>query len=108
MSAATSMALDGELTIYRAAEVRQALLAALSDSPDGLEVDLAAVTEIDSAGVQLLMAAKRSSQEVGQAFALVRHSAAVVDVFEMFDLAGFFGDPMVVAARGDAPGGDAR
>jgi anti-anti-sigma factor len=100
------MALDGELTIYRAAELRLALLAALSDSPEGLEIDLAAVTEIDSAGVQLLMAAKRATQELGQPLTLVRHSAAVAEVFETFDLAGFFGDPMVVTAC-DADSGDA-
>ncbi|MBF9265968.1 anti-sigma B factor antagonist, partial [Acidovorax cattleyae] len=38
MTSITTLALDGELTIYRAAETRTGLLAALSDSPDGLEI----------------------------------------------------------------------
>jgi len=89
--------LDGELTIYRAAELRDQLLAATAAHPDGFDVDLAGVTEIDSAGVQLLMAAKRAAQSEGGDIALVGHSAAVTEVFELLDLAAHFGDPLLVA-----------
>lgn len=98
MSQPARIALDGEITIYRAAEIRQTLLAALEDSAQGLDIDLAAVTEIDSAGVQLLMAAKRAAQAAGHPLSMSNHSAAVVDVLEVFNLAAFFGDPLLVAA----------
>lgn len=55
--------IEGELTIYRAAELKDALLAAVNHSPV-LEVDLAGVTDIDTAGVQLLMLAKRSALQL--------------------------------------------
>lgn len=93
----TSLALDGELTIYRAAEIRTGLLAALSDSPEGLEIDLAGVTEIDSAGVQLLMAACRDARTQGQTLRITGCNAVVAEVFDLFDLSGFFGEVLTPA-----------
>jgi anti-anti-sigma factor len=89
------LALTGELTVYHAADIRQTLLAALAEHPDGLDIDLSGVTEIDSAGVQLLMAAK---QALGGALSLSAHSAPVLEVFELFALGSFFGDPLVMLA----------
>jgi anti-anti-sigma factor len=55
--------LDGELTIYRAQELQQVLVAALAAGAQGtaLRVDLAGASEIDSAGVQVLIAARHSA-----------------------------------------------
>ena len=53
--------IEGEMTIYRAAELKQTLLNALNGATS-LEVDLHGVTEIDSAGIQLLMLAKATGQ----------------------------------------------
>ncbi len=98
MSAATvSLALAGELTIYRAAELKAELLEAVQRSVD-TEIDLSGVTELDTCGVQLLMLAKRCAQEQGGELRLTGHSPAVLDAFELFDLAGWFGDPLVMAA----------
>lgn len=88
--------LEGELSIYRATELKQALLAPLAQSTT-LEVDLSAVTELDSAGVQLLMLAKKSAQEKQCALRLVAHSPAVLEVLEMLNLVAHFGDPLVIA-----------
>ncbi|MBG6079016.1 STAS domain-containing protein [Rubrivivax gelatinosus] len=95
----TSFAIEGELTIYRAAELRQALLAALGDGAGGdFEIDLAAVTEFDSAGVQLLIAAKKSAAARGRVLRLVGHAPSVRDAFAVLDLAGHFGDPLTPPA----------
>ncbi|MBK1689658.1 STAS domain-containing protein [Rubrivivax gelatinosus] len=94
MSNPTTLAIEGELTIYRAAELRQALLAALDQHGADLEVDLAGVTEFDSAGVQLLMAAAKSAAARGGVLRLVRHSPAVLDAFAVLDLAAHFGAPL--------------
>lgn len=96
MSAAT-LALEGDLTIYRAAEVAQSLRQALAGNPKGLTLDLAGVTEIDSAGAQLLLAARRAAIAANTPFKLSGHSGCVLDVFERLNLAGFFGDPLVVS-----------
>ena len=87
--------LDGELTIYRADEIKSLLLAALAE-PGDLELDLSGVSEIDTAGLQLLMLAKKTALTGFTALHLVGHSAAVVEVFELLDLAGYFGDPLVL------------
>ncbi|NMG04379.1 STAS domain-containing protein [Azoarcus taiwanensis] len=89
---------EGELTIYSAAECKDALLAALEES-DGLEIDLGSVTEIDTAGVQLLILLKSEAKRAGKTLTLSRHSAAVIDLTELFNLAGWFGDPLVIPAE---------
>lgn len=97
--ATVTLRLAGELTIYRAAELKDALLAPLASGVT-LEIDLAGVTELDTAGLQLLMLAKKTAQAQGAALRLLGHSAAVVDVFELLGMAGWFGDPLVMAAAG--------
>lgn len=92
-----TLRIEGELTIYRAAELKDVLLEALK-ARRALEVDLSEVSEIDTAGVQLLMMAKQAAREQGAELHLVRHSPAVLDVFELLDLAAHFGDPLLVAA----------
>jgi anti-sigma B factor antagonist len=88
----TTLPLDGELTIYRAAEIKPMLMAALSDSPEGLDVELSGVTEIDSAGIQLLMAAKRAAMAAGGSLVLSGHSEAVSDALDLLNLRAFFDD----------------
>ena len=99
-SSSAAFCLDGELTIYRAAELCASLTAALADVPEGaeLEVDLGEVTEFDSAGVQLLMAARKSAVAAGRGFRLTRHSAAVREVFETLQLGAAF-EPAPVGGR---------
>lgn len=99
MSTRTTLALEGELTIYRAAELHRQLQVSLSAPQTHLDLDLSAVTDLDSAGVQLLMAAKRTAEATSGSLALSRHSQAVVGVFEMMNLAAFFGDPIVMGAH---------
>ena len=95
--AAAVLRLNGELTIYRAAELKPLLLQAL-DSATQLEIDLSEVIEIDTSGVQLLMATKRRAQALNRELRLSGHSAPVVEVFELLDLAAFFGDPLITTA----------
>ena len=86
--------IDGEFTIYRAAELAAALKAALAEVPAGgaFEIDLSEVTEMDSAGVQLLIAAKRSSEESGRALRVAGLSPAAVEVFDILQLATHFAE----------------
>jgi anti-anti-sigma factor len=84
--------IDGEMTIYRALELCTTLKAAFEGGGD-LELDLAGVTELDSAGVQLLMSAKRTAQAAQRELRLVGHSPAVLEIFEVLGLAAHFGLP---------------
>lgn len=91
MSSYTELRLDGEVTIYRAQEIKRTLLEALENSV-ALRIDLAGVAELDSAGVQLLIAAKQAAIAENKPLALANHSAPVLSCFALYDLAAFFGD----------------
>ena len=90
MSGPTCLRIDGEMTIYRAAELKPVLLEALKPSAD-MDIDLSGVTEFDSAGVQLLMLAQREARAMQGELRLVAPSAAVREVFDLLDLAAAFG-----------------
>ncbi len=92
--------IEGEMTIYRAFELKQALLAELEGSAV-VEVNLAGVTEIDTSGVQLLMMARKSAQTGQRELRLAALSPAVTEVLELLGLATYFGDPPVVQTLGE-------
>jgi anti-anti-sigma factor len=86
--------IEGELTIFRATELKPVLLA-----PTLREVDLSRVTELDTAGVQLLMLAKKTAQAAQRELRLVALSPAVIEVFDLLNVAAYFDDPLVMASR---------
>jgi len=87
--------IKGELTIFTAAELRLQLLEALATNTE-LEVDLAHVSEIDSAGLQLMLAAKREAAGRKLALHFTGHSPAVCDALELCKLSGQLGDPVLI------------
>ncbi len=89
-----SVALQGDLDIYAAAEVR-ARLATLIDQHPVVELQLADVGEIDTAGVQILLAAKQQASSRDHSLRLTAHSATVIEALELCNLLAYFGDPVV-------------
>lgn len=89
--------LQGDCNIYSAGELKSTLLTALREQP-ALELDLSGITEIDSAGIQVLMAAKNFARAGGQQLQLANHSAPVLELIEIYDLASWLGDPLIVPA----------
>ena len=98
MSPANVLPIVGELTIFRAMELKPALLS----SPPVTEIDLSGVTEIDTAGVQLLMLAKQTALAQGRDLKLRAHSPAVIEVFDLLNVAAYFGDHLVMDSRTSA------
>lgn len=92
------IAVEGEMTISRALELKEALLPACIDGAD-LEIDLSGVTEIDASGLQLMMALKLESIVRNMQLSFTGHSAAVQEALELSDLAGFFGGPMLITTH---------
>jgi anti-anti-sigma factor len=88
--------IEGEMTIYRAAEIKRTLLTSIVEAAV-VEFDLSKVTELDSAGVQLLMLAKRTAQARHGALRLVAHSPVVRDVIELLSLGSYFGNAPDIA-----------
>ncbi|MES2207988.1 MAG: STAS domain-containing protein [Pseudomonadota bacterium] len=92
--------MESELTIYQAEALKKTLLAAL-DQPEIIEIDLSAVCEIDTAGIQLLLLAKKTAMAQKKEIHFVAHSSAVLEVFELLDLATYFGDPLILPFRSE-------
>ncbi len=94
---ATRVTIEGDFSIYHAAEIKQHLIDGIRANPV-LELDLSQVGEMDTAGFQLLALAKQESERRGSTLRVVGHSAAVREVIEFFNMVAFFGDPLVIPA----------
>ena len=96
-ASAARLALLEEMTIYQAQAQKAQLLAALA-ATEALDLDLAAVPEIDTAGLQLLLLLKREALQQGKQLTISGHSPAVRQTLEFCRLVGVFGDPMIIPA----------
>lgn len=83
--AAACLAVEGDMTIYRAAELHPVLLDAVR-TQDAPALDLSSVTEFDCAGMQLLLVARREARRLGKRLALHGASPAVRDAFAMLGM----------------------
>lgn len=90
--------IDGDLTIYHGLELKNRLIEHLSAN-DEIEIDLGGVAEMDTAGAQLLLAAKREGVRLGKQVRFISHSPAVLDMIDLYHLAAQFGDPLVISAQ---------
>jgi anti-anti-sigma factor len=89
-----------DMTIQLAAGLRETLADAAAGLPAGsscLRLDLSAVHEFDSSGVQLLLAARRSLAERGATLQVVATASAVRDALQLFGLSALLA-PMAEAA----------
>ncbi len=90
MSVSHRLALEGDMTIYHATALKEQLLHAL-DEHDRLELDLSGVTEIDTAGCQILVLARREADRLGKPLQLAGVSASVAEVLTFYGIAAFVG-----------------
>lgn len=88
------------MTVFHAKTLKQALLASLADA-DVLTLNLSDVMEIDTAGLQILMLLKKEALKQQKSLSLSNHSLAVVDLLEISQLTGFFGDPVLPKNKTD-------
>jgi anti-anti-sigma factor len=89
------LSIEGEMTISQAAELKKMIVPALTSNQD-IEIDLSRVTELDSAGLQVMVSSKLEAIVRGTQLSFVGHSPAVREVLDLCDVGGFFGDPMVI------------
>ena len=80
------LAVSGDLRIETANEVRKALKVYLEGRAE-MVLDLGQVDECDTAGLQLLLAARKSAAALGKPFRLTAVSAAVRETSEALGLA---------------------
>lgn len=85
--------IDGEMTIYTAAQLKHELWQVPAAD---LEFNLSGVTELDTAGLQLLWLMKREARRHQRQLRFTAHSPAVIDVIDVYQLAAVFGDPIML------------
>lgn len=90
--------IEGEITIYTALALKERLLAPLDQCAE-MKIDLTGVSEIDSAGLQLLVLAKNEARVRGRNLSISGHSPAVLEVLDLCNLEGFFGDPVLIGSQ---------
>ncbi len=95
-AAGRRLLIEGEMTVATAAALRDEILAALAPQTAGeIEIDLSGVSEMDTAGLQLMLQIKR---KCGTHLRLVNHSPAVLQVLDLSRTGAAFGDPLVLPA----------
>ena len=92
------IALAGEVTVFNASAIRDQLLGALNETGD-LDVDLSQVSEIDTAGVQLILAAKREAAACNKTIRFSGCSDTVFDVMALLGLSAYLTDAMSAELR---------
>lgn len=86
------LALKTDLTIYFALELKSVLLAAVRSTPV-LTLDLSALNEIDSSGIQLLVLMKREAVRLGHQVRLQGATEPVTQLIAFYALTAYFEDP---------------
>lgn len=93
-----SFVIEGEMNIYTALALKDRLLSPLDQCAD-MELDLSGVTDIDSAGVQLLILAKNECGARGKELRITGHSAPVKEIMDLYNLESYIGDPVPIRSQ---------
>lgn len=91
------VAVAGDMTIYAALALKDKLLLPLAQCK-AVEIDLAGVSEIDSAGLQLLIVARNEARARGKTLTITGHSQTVLDMLAQCNLQGLFGGNALIPA----------
>ena len=86
------------MSIYEAMEIQSLFLKTLADH-EQIEVDLSDVVEIDSAGLQLMVALKNDALKQNKSMVFTNHSREVIELLDLFNMMQFFGDPVVLGKQ---------
>ena len=82
--------LEGEIDMYVAPKVREALLAACQRCAKGVAVDLTSVPYMDSSGIATLIEGMQWTRKEGSRFFLVGVQQTVMDMLKLAKLHEFF------------------
>jgi anti-anti-sigma factor len=79
--------LEGELSIYSIAELKTTLSEVLAEDAR-VALDLSGVEDIDTAGIQLLLALKRAAEHRHKHLAFLHQSGPVLQLIDLYNLGG--------------------
>ncbi len=86
----SSLILEGELTIYTVSLTHAKLLESYDDAVDPVAIDVSNISEIDTAGVQLLLFTKKLFADNNKRFYLAKSNPQVDSVLNCLDVAAHF------------------
>lgn len=75
-----------ECTIYEAAEIKEKLIASISDLSNEIEADLSNIDDLDTTGVQLFLSLKKFLNNEGRNLHYTNPSEKVKTVFKYYNL----------------------
>lgn len=81
-----SLTMGPEMTISQAADIHGLLLETVGRLNGGLSLDLSAVSDFDSTGIQLLLATHKTMQERAAEFRLHEPSKVVLSALQCYGL----------------------
>ncbi len=90
--------ISGEITIFEAKILYEECVRFVTNA-QCIECDLSEVSEIDSAGLQVLVALKKYAIEKKFNFSLINHSESVQALLDLSQLVNFFGDPVLIKSN---------
>jgi anti-sigma B factor antagonist len=76
----------GEMTVYTAAALQTEVLAGITERTATKLLDLSEVSEMDTAGLQILLLARRHALALGRELQIVAASSAVSEVLQLLQL----------------------
>ena len=86
---------EGEMTIFQVAELKEALQKALEGN-EALEINLSRVTELDTAGVQMMLVAQAEAAALGLSLQWVGHSPSVLKTLRRLSLESELGETVAI------------
>jgi anti-sigma B factor antagonist len=89
----------GEMTVYTAGQIKEPLLEAIAEGSADVQLDLSGVSELDTAGVQLLLLIRRAALVSGRNLQLGAESAIVRDVLTLCGAIGLLTDGQTMQVR---------
>ena len=92
----------GESLDIASAEEAKSRLLQVCDSAANLELDLSSLVDIDTAGIQLLLALRRRRERAGTPVRMVHPSPNVLEAFQLVGLDRIFDETVAVTREGGA------
>jgi anti-sigma B factor antagonist len=86
----TSLSVEGELTIYSVNQAKQEMLHDYSNFSGQVALDLHKVSELDTAGVQLLLFLEKFLQGLDKKLYLVKSNSHVDEILDVLGIAAHF------------------
>lgn len=87
------------MTIYTCGELKPRVLEELAAHPDATQLDLSHVVEMDTAGLQLLLTARRYAKDAGRELSVANPSHVVAEVLELCRLDALLAPPADAVAE---------